>query len=141
MPENLLRNLPLETIDAVFGIAGKRRGQARINEFFRRVHRRIVRREVTLTVAQQDDGMKRARDARAHLKPEGILVLGHQKDHPRIARELGLLVPRKGELIATRVVEAVGDANGVDRPTVEIAGVSWREAEDFEPASPGPPRY
>lgn len=141
MPENLLRNLPRETIDAVFGIAGKRKGQARINEFFRCVHRRIVRREVTLTVAQQADGMKRARDARAHLQPEGIIILGHQNAHPRIARELGLLVPRKGELIATRVVRAVGDRIGADKPTVDIGGVVWQEADESEPMSPGPLGY
>lgn len=136
MPENLLRNLPESTIDMILAFEGPRQGQARINELFRHVHRRIVRREVTITVARQYDGMKRARDARHHLQPEGIIILGHQNEHRRIARDLGLAVPRKGELIATRVVLARSDETTIHETT--ISGKKWREADDQDPVGPGP---
>jgi hypothetical protein len=141
MPINLLRNLPDPDVQAIFATPGKGNGQTRINELFRRVHRQIVRREVTLTVAQQNDGMKRARDARIHLQPEGIIILGHQKQHPGIARALGLPVPRKGEFIATRLVTATPQRQRQHRPSAVIDGVTWMEAEPSDPAEAGPQLY
>lgn len=141
MPPNLLRNLPPPALQAIFAAAGKGNGQTRINELFRRVHGQIVRREVTLTVAQQDDSMKRARDARHHLQPEGILVLGHQNAHPRIAADLSLPVPRKGEFVATRVVSATPQRQLEHRPATVIAGVTWLLAQPGDPLEPGPTVY
>ncbi len=138
MPPNLLRNLPTPTLSAIFATPGRGNGQTRINELFRRVHGQIVRREVTLTVAQQDDGMKRARDARHHLQPEGIIILGHQKDHPRIARELGLAVPRKGEFIATRLLPATPQRIREHRLSVVIGGNTWVRAAPTDPLEHGP---
>lgn len=139
MPENLLRNLPLVDLQAIFADHGS--GQQRVNELFRRVHGRTIRREVTLTVARQDDSMKRARDARRHLQPEGILVLGHQEHHPRIARELGLVVPRKGEFVACRVVNATPQRHLEQRPYTVISNVTWMLALPGDPIEPGPMSY
>lgn len=61
---NLFHQLDAETRDAIFEARagrGNQHGQARVNELFRRVHGRIVRRAELATVAQQDDFMKRAR--------------------------------------------------------------------------------
>lgn len=138
MPPNLLRNLPDSDIAAIFARPGKGNGQARINELLRRVHGKIIRREVTLTVAQQDDSMKRPRDARHHLQPEGIIVLGHQKDHPRIARDLELPVPAKGEFVATRLVAATPARLVTHRPSVVIGGATWLQALPGDPNEPGP---
>ena len=134
----LAPNLFLELSDAnrerIFSAMGKRgaSGQARINELFRLVQGRIVRRAEIATVAQQDDSMKRARDsggARDGLRPEGILVLGHQDNDPMVARSLGLPVPKKGQVVAARVVPAdVGD----ERPLAEIEGRLWAVARDGE---------
>nr|WP_269326588.1 NaeI family type II restriction endonuclease [Kineosporia mesophila] len=81
-------------------------GQARVNELFRRVQQRIIRRAEIATVAQQEDFMKRAREnggARSKLRPEGILILGHMENEPVIADQLGLPAPKSGELISVRV--------------------------------------
>ena len=140
MPVNLLRNLPPATIDAIIAQPGSS-GQTRVNELFRRVQDVIVRREVTLTVAQQADSMTRARDARVHLRPEGILVLGHQDDHPRIAAALGLAVPRKGQLIATRVVPATPQHLADGRAAVVMGGHRWVKALPGDPTIAGPTAY
>ena len=136
IPENLLRNLPSESLEAI--LSNTQSGQARVDELFRLVHCRIIRREVTVTVARQQDGMKRVRDARKHLVAEGIVILGHQDDHPRIAAALGLPVPDKGEFVATRVVPAM---TGSATPAAAIGHVAWREANTDDPIVPGPAQY
>jgi hypothetical protein len=141
-PENQLLHLDDATREAIFTArTGNRKssGQARINMLFRLVQRRIVSRGTVLTVAQQDDGMKRPRDGRKKLKPEGILVLGHQEDDPLVAAALGLPVPRKGQFISIRVARAEASFSG---PVAEIEGVPWREARSTDPvvAAPDMPR-
>lgn len=110
LPENLLLHLEDVTRDAV--LDPNLSGQRRINELFHRVQERIIRREVVLTVAQQDDGPKRVRDARKHLAQFGIVILGHQDEHPGVARAFGLPVPRKGEWVSVSVTDAVGGEPG-----------------------------
>ena len=128
LPPNLFYQLDAETRDAIFNAKARRgnqHGQARVNELFRRVQGRIVRRAELATVAQQDDFMKRARGnrgSRTALRAEGILVLGQQDSDPVIARALGLPLPRKGELVAARVVPA--DSNRTD-PVAVINGCAW----------------
>ena len=104
LPENLLLHLEDATLRAV--LDPQLSGQRRINELFRRVQERIIRREVVLTVAKQDDGPKRVRDARKHLAQYDLLILGHQGDHPVAARRWGLPVPKKGEWISVSVEAA-----------------------------------
>ena len=135
LAENLLLHLSEEERSAILdpGLSGQRR----VNQLFRRVLGRVVRREVVLTVAQQDDGPKRVRDARRLLQPEGILVLGHQGRHPAIAESLGLKAPPKGSWIAARVAKAgPADANAV-----LVAGERWRPAAPNDPISAGPISY
>lgn len=82
--------------------------------------------------------MKRARGnggARDKLRPEGILVLGHQDNDPLVAQALGLPVHRKGELISARVVRARADRT--DR-VAEIAGVGWAIAWPGDPVEEAP---
>jgi Restriction endonuclease NaeI len=127
---NLFHQLDAATREAIFGAKSRsgRHGQARVNELFRRVHGKIVRRAELATVAQQDDFMKRARGnggARTALRPEGILVLGHQDNDPLVAAALGLPVPRKGELVAARVIAA--DPDRTDLVAV-IDGQCWSVA-------------
>lgn len=135
LAENLLLCLSDEECSAILdpGLSG----QQRVNQLFRRVLGRVVRREVVLTVAQQDDGPKRVRDARNALLPEGILVLGHQGSHPGIAKSLGLKVPPKGSWIAARVTKA----GSADAKSVVIAGERWRLAAPGDPTSAGPTGY
>ncbi|WP_370946155.1 NaeI family type II restriction endonuclease [Amycolatopsis sp. cg5] len=137
---NLFLELSDEHRERIFGARGKRgvSGQARVNELFRLVQGRIVRRAEIATVAQQDDSMKRARDsggARDYLRGEGVLVLGHQDKDPLVARSLGLSCPKKGEVIAARVVP-VGLGSG--RQVAEIGGELWAIAREDEPVVPAP---
>ena len=135
LPENLLLHLGAETRSAILDYALS--GQQRVNQLFRRVHNRVVRREVVLTVAQQHDGPKRVRDARLALQPEGIIVLGHQGSHPRIAEGLKIDTPPKGSWIATRVVRAEPD----DTDSIVIGDERWRLAAPDDPACAGPINY
>ncbi|TVY02752.1 restriction endonuclease [Mycolicibacterium porcinum] len=138
---NLLLHLDPVARAAIFDARSRRgsqHGQARVNELFRRVQGQIVRRAELATVAQQDDFMKRARGnggARTALRPEGILVLGHQGDDPRVASDLGLPVPRKGELVAARVVPARSDRSD---PVAELNGEMWAVARPGDPIVTAP---
>lgn len=135
LPENLLLHLSEETRSAI--LDHDLSGQQRVNQLFRRVHDKVVRREVVLTVAQQQDPPKRVRDARKALQPEGIVVLGHQGSHPRIAQGLKIEAPRKGSWIATRVVRAESD----DTDSVVIADERWRLATPSDPVCEAPRNY
>ena len=135
LAENLLLHLSEETRSAMLDYDLS--GQQRVNQLFRRVHNRVVRREVVLTVAQQHDGPKRVRDARRLLQPEGIIVLGHQGSHKGIAEGLKIEAPPKGSWIATRVVKAEPD----DAESIEIADERWRLATPHDPVCKGPMDY
>lgn len=82
--------------------------------------------------------MKRARGnggARTALRPEGILVLGHQDNDPLVAAALGLPAPRKGEFVSARVVPAREDR---DDPAAVIEGRAWALARPGDPQVPAP---
>jgi hypothetical protein len=98
LPINFLASLDPGIREKIF--SHSKSGQARINELFRLVQGRIIPRVAIETVAQQKDSMKRVRDARALLKAEGILILGHQGEEPKIAASRGYPVPKKGEMIS-----------------------------------------
>lgn len=97
LPENLLLRVGEDVRTAIFAHAS---GQKRVNELFRLVQRRLIRRPVVCAVAQQLDSAKRVRDARLALAPEGIMILGHQDGGPATARRIGLPVPVKGEWVS-----------------------------------------
>ena len=64
LPENLFLNIEPSMRDLIFNAHARRgihHGQARTNELFRLVQRRVIRRAELATVARQDDFMKRAR--------------------------------------------------------------------------------
>lgn len=137
LDENLLLHLP---DDQVARILAARSGQQRINELFRLVQHRIIRRDVVLTVAQQKDGPRRARMAREakHLGGEGIIVLGHYEWDVAVANRLGLPVPRNGEWVSARVAPA--DAEGPH--TFSADGHWWRLAapDEWVASAPKVPR-
>lgn len=141
LAENLFLNLDADIRNRIFNARanrGNQHGQARVNELFRLVQHRIIRRAELATVAQQDDFMKRARGnggARTTLRPEGILVLGHQDNDPNVAAALGLPVPKKGELVSGRVIPARDDRND---PVAIIEGERWVLARPDDPIVPTP---
>lgn len=140
LPENLLLHLPEDTRRRILekkGGNGRESGQARINELFRLVQRRLIRRAVVLTVAQQLDSLKRPRDARlpGHLGKEGILVLGHQDPDPKIARALDLPDTSKGNFVSVRVAPA---EPGYEGPSFGLEDIRWRIARPDDPVVPAP---
>lgn len=135
LPENFLLNLDPVARDKVLAAAA-RSGQAAVDELFRQVQGRLIKRDVILAITSQSDGPKRVRDARLHLRSEGILVLGHQDEHPAIAEALGLPVPGKGSWISVRVVPCDDG-----RPHVVIQGVRYAVALAAEEPRPGPEKY
>jgi hypothetical protein len=132
LPENTL--LTLSDSDRKAVLQG-RSGQARINELFRHVQMKIINRNTVLTVARQDDSLKRVRDARRHLNKQGIIILGHQGNHPGIAKSLRLPVPKKGSWVSSRVTEVPASSA---RPKVAIDGNFYAIADrpGDSPAAP-----
>ncbi|WP_433166362.1 NaeI family type II restriction endonuclease [Kribbella sp. CA-247076] len=132
LPTNLILSLPDEVRARIFAFPTS--GQKRVNQLFREVQGRLVGRQTVLTVAQQDDAPKRARDARLQLRDEGVIVLGHQDMHPKIATALGLTVPVKGEWIAARLKRAaIGDVK-----SFQVDGTRWTLANESDPVEPAP---
>ncbi len=99
LPENLLLHISDDDRDAIFSL---RSGQSRVDELFRRIQGRLIRREVVLAVARQLDSPKRVRDARLHLAPEGIRILGHEFSDRAEAVKNKLPIPGKGQWVSYR---------------------------------------
>jgi hypothetical protein len=138
LPPNQILHMDDALREEIFAAGSNRAngsGQQRIDMLCRRVRGVLLRRGTILTVAQQDDSLKRPRDSRLRLRPEGILVLGHQEHHPDIAEALGYPRPRKGQFLSVRVVPAEASFRG---PTAEITGEYWREASADDPVAPAP---
>lgn len=137
LAENLLLHLPAAVVAKILG---HRSGQQRMNELFRLVQHRIIRRDVVLTVGQQLDSPRRARDTRKlkNLGGEGIIVLGHYEWDVAVANRLGLPVPHNGEWVSARV--APSDAEGSD--TFWADGHWWRLAapDEWVASAPKVPR-
>jgi Restriction endonuclease NaeI len=134
LPENTILHMDEATRSRVFA-AGS--GQRRVNQLFRDRQEQVITRATVMTVAQQDDGMKRARDARKpeHLGLEGVIVLGHQDAHPLIAAALGLPIPEKGEFVACPVALV---PDGSDRAKFRAAGSWWDIARPGDEAFTAP---
>jgi restriction endonuclease NaeI len=141
LPPNLFLHIAAPVRERIFGARnriGRPSGQARVNELFRSVQHRIVRRAELATVAQQDDFMKRAREdggARTALRSEGVLVLGHQGLDPTVAQCLGLPIPKKGEFVSARVVPY---KPGKHTSSAEIGGERWALAAEDDPVVTAP---
>jgi hypothetical protein len=134
LPQNALPKLPEQTVDQI--LLPRTSGE-RINELFRSSHGLIIRGADLATVAQQDDYMKRVRTnggARSSLKPEGIIILGQYESHARIATQLNLPRPGKGDFVSARVVLASKPGDGV----AMIGDSLWRVANDRDKVEPAP---
>jgi hypothetical protein len=116
-------------------IAYAERGQTAVTNLFRELTGELVNRATVLTAAQQVDGAKRVRDARKHLRSEGIVIFGHYRPHPRMAEELGLPVPTLGRFVSTRL--APWNPGDEDLHT-EIDGGLWRRARPDDPVVVAP---
>lgn len=134
LPPNILLQLPRPTVDRIMELPN---GQRRIDEIFRVAQGMRIGRGVIATLGQQDDYMKRVRGnggSRSRLKPEGIIILGHYDEHKRIASDLGIPVPGRGESISVRVAPAKKADKGVAR----IGNDLWRVAINNDPPTEAP---
>ena len=134
LPPNLLLQLPAEWRESILKPASS--GQRRVNDLFRQVQDRLIERAVILTVGQQDDAPKRARDARKHLRSDGIIILGHEGPHQQIAASLGLPQPPKGSWISTRVVPVADTMD--EEGSFFLDGRWWKKGSELDPAAEGP---
>ena len=136
--EMQINQLHLWPKNIIAQIWSKDSGQQRLNEMFRLKQGELIERQTIATVAQaKDDPMKRVRangGARSQLSNEGIVILGHQNDHPRICSVLGLPVPKKGQVIAIRLVKC---NSGV----LELDGSKWRRANENDQYCDAPSSY
>ncbi|WP_230595280.1 NaeI family type II restriction endonuclease [Rhodococcoides fascians] len=130
LPSNLLLDLPNHVREQI--LVPDSSGQHRVNALFRHVRGRLINRQVVLAVGQQDDAPKRVRDARGHLRAEGIVILGYLEPHKSFARDLGLDVPSKGAWISARTVEVPSNS---DRMNTVVDGRHWALADDDEISS------
>lgn len=135
LPPNVLLQLPARDLEEIFS---SKSGQRRINQLFRVALNQRIGRASIATVAQQDDFMKRVRyngGARDKLAWEGIIIPGGDYEaHRRVARDLGAVVPRPGEVVSLRVTPATH----TDPHTVELEGRRWRLALDGDPVEFAP---
>lgn len=132
LPENILLRLPQAERDAINAPAS---GQRRVNELFARVQGRLIDRATILRVAQQDDPLKRVRDARAHLRSSGVVIFGHYQPHPGMAERLGLPAPHVGQFVSARLSQRLP---GDDGPGIELGGTTWRLASGGDPVVDAP---
>ena len=129
LPDNLLLQLPQETVDRIFAPTS---GAARVRELFRLVQETPISRVVVATVGKQDDYMKRIRGnggARSQLRAEGLIILGQFNNHREIATQLGLPAPGKGESISARLYPC----NPNTPNAAMIDGSWWRLATETDP--------
>ncbi|MFD8255099.1 NaeI family type II restriction endonuclease [Streptomyces werraensis] len=137
LPENVLLHLPETTRSAILS---EKSGQKRVIELFRRVQNRRIGRGTVRTAAQQLDYMARLREgegrARTVLRQEGIVIAGPYTKHRDIARQVGAVVPQRGEFVSFRVAEAMPHHG--DRPRVELEGREWVLADASDPVVTAP---
>ncbi|TCC08870.1 restriction endonuclease [Kribbella soli] len=136
---NQLLQMPAAHRERIFSArarSGNQHGQARLLQLCRELPGVILRRTTVETVGWGlDDPMKRMRSnggARDKLRPEGLLVLGHQDNDPAVARALSLPVPAKGQFVVCRVVPSKHSVGA------EIEGSWWRQATADDPVVPAP---
>lgn len=131
LPTNVLVRHPEAAMTAICQSSG----QSAVNMLFRLLQGELVQQSAVETVAQQVDPSKRIRDARKHLRKEGIVILGHYHPHPEIASSLGLPSPRAGTFVSHRLAPMEAGAMGSG---AEIGGRRWRLAGPGDPVTVAP---
>jgi hypothetical protein len=132
---NQLLRAPLELRSTILG---QRSGQACVNALFENMTGQVINRASVLTAAMQDDPMKRARDARKHLRNKGIVIFGPYAPHPDLADGLGLPRPVKGSFVSARLAPVDTSFPDQLRPSVEIQSRHWRLADPADPDCEAP---
>lgn len=113
LPVSFLATLDKETREAVLA---KPAGQARVREFFKRVTRRPVPREVIPTLAIQEDPMRRIRRDRGGASLDGMKILsGHFTVSRTAAEQLGYQPLTKNDYMSVPIAELRSLPSGLQR--------------------------
>lgn len=103
LPISLLAELDPEIEAAVFA---ERPGQARVREFFKRMMRQPIPRNVICTLAMQEDPMRRVRQDRGSSSLDGMKILsGHFKVSKAAAEQLGYGPLAKNDFMSVPISE------------------------------------
>lgn len=125
MVANTLLRYPAVAMD----VAQEKSGQAAVSRLFSELPGVLVNQVAVETAAQQIDSTKRVRDARKHLRGEGLVIFGHYAPHPQLARDLGLPVPTLGWFVSAKLHPwSEGDVE----PNAVIGESRWRLARPGE---------
>ncbi|MBP2582391.1 hypothetical protein J3A78_002869 [Streptomyces sp. PvR006] len=140
-PKTLLLSMPETQVRHIF--AAGLSGQERLNRFLRLAQNRLIDSETIDTVTQQRDGNARLRKgegrSRTELRGDGILIAGHWKKHQAVLEQLAVPIPRmprSGEFVSFRVVEAAEHHGG--RPRATLDNKEWVLADDMDLPQVGP---
>jgi hypothetical protein len=131
LPRNAI--LDLSAAERAGALNSSTSGNMRMKVLFTAVQQQLIDRGTILTVGQQDDSPRRARDSRTLLAKSGIALLGHMEGHPDVALALGLDVCEKGQWMSVRLVQV--DAHSPRRKAFH-RGRWWAIANEGEASRP-----
>lgn len=123
----MIKNTLVHRPEVAEKIRNSRSGQEAVRTVFREIQGELINHATIETAGQQIDSSKRVRDARAALREEGLVILGHYQPHPQMAEELGLPKPSLGRFVSARVVPSCQLGEGT-----ELGGQVWRVAREGE---------
>ncbi|MGW2633045.1 NaeI family type II restriction endonuclease [Streptomyces chattanoogensis] len=134
LPEHALRQLPADTVGAIFA---KSSAKARTEELFLRAQLTAITTADLSAVTMQTDGVKRAREARRRLAHQGVLILnGIRPYDAELTSSLGLPTPGPNTWMSIRLAPAPPQGDG--RPTITLDGTLWCVANPGDPETPLP---
>jgi hypothetical protein len=133
LPENVLLHVPDTDVTEIFA---PQSAQQRVDELLRRVQGKPITFTTLSTVAMEEDSAKRARNSRALLRREGIVVLGATAEGQAVATQLGLPVAGRSEWVSARI--ALLNEDNKHRPSVEVGGQRWVLANSEDPVVEAP---
>jgi hypothetical protein len=131
LPRNAILDLSPE--ERAGALDSSKSGNMRMKVLFTSVQQQLIDRGTILTVGQQDDAPRRARESRTLLARSGIAVLGHREGHPDVAKALDLPVCEMGQWLSVRLVEV--DEHSSRRKALH-RGRWWAIATDGEESPP-----
>ena len=129
LPPNVLLQLPGDQVEAILS---RRGASARVSELFRRAQGMVLNETTLQTVTLAENFGKRVREVVPVVRRDGVIVLSAHT--AKIAQELGLPVPERGQWVSVRVVPAADD----DVLVTTIDGQRWRPAHPEDPIVEAP---
>lgn len=134
LPEQALRKLPADVVEAIFAGASSRE---RVEELFLRAEQTAITPADLAAVTMQSDFARRARQAQDNLASRGVLVLnGKYYRHVERLADLGLPAIGPDTWMSVRLAPAEPEDD--DSPTVLLDRAPWRVARPDDSEVPLP---